>query len=54
MTRKERIEQELKKLEANQRMLLRAGKLIQATQMNKQIDEKRQALKDCEYFEYVP
>lgn len=54
MTRKERIEQELKKLEANQRMLLRAGKLIQATQMNKQIDEKRQAIKDCEYFEYVP
>lgn len=54
MTRKERIKQDLEKLESTQRALIRAGKLIQANQLNRQIEEKRQAIKDCEYWEYVP
>lgn len=54
MTRKERIEQELKKLEVKQTALLKSGKLIQANQLNKQIEDKRQALKECEYYEYQP
>lgn len=54
MTRKERIKKDLKSLEAKQMVLLRAGKLIQANQLNKQIEEKKQALQDCEYFEYQP
>ena len=35
-------------------VFLRAGKLIQANQLNKQIEEKKQAIKDCEFFEYQP
>lgn len=54
MTRKERIENELKTLEKKQMVFLRAGKLIQANQLNKQIEEKKQAIKDCEFFEYQP
>lgn len=54
MTRKERIEKDLKSLEAKQMAYIRAGKLIQASQLNKQIDEKKQAIKDCEYYEYQP
>lgn len=54
MTKKERIKQDLKKLEEKQIAFLRASKLIQANQLNKQIEEKKQALKDCEYYEYQP
>lgn len=54
MTRKERIEKDLKSLEAKQMAYIRASKLIQANQLNKQIEEKKQALKDCEYYEYQP
>lgn len=54
MTKKERIKQDLKKLEEKQIAFLRAGKLIQANQLNKQIEEKKQAICECEYYEYTP
>lgn len=54
MTRKERIEKDLKMLEAKQMVYLQTGKLIQANQLNKQINDKKQALKECEYYEYQP
>lgn len=54
MTRKERLQQELEKLEDKRRALIRAGKLIQASQLDAQIKDKQQAIAECEYYEYVP
>lgn len=54
MTRKERLQQELEKLEEKRRTLIRAGKLIQASQLDVPIREKQQAIKECERYEYKP
>lgn len=53
MTRKERLQAELAKLEVKLTDLIKKGKLIQSCQVRKQIEEKQQAIKDCEYYEYV-
>lgn len=54
MTRKERLQAELAKLEVKLTDLIKKGKLIQSCQVRKQIEEKQQAIKDCEYYEYQP
>lgn len=54
MTRKERLQAELTKLEVKLTDLIKKGKLIQSCQVRKQIEEKQQAIKDCEYYEYQP
>lgn len=54
MTRKERLQSELAKLEVKLTDLIKKGKLIQSCQIRKQIEEKQQAIKDCEYYEYQP
>lgn len=54
MTKKERLQAELGKLEAKLTDLIKKGKLIQSCQVRKQIEEKQQAIKDCEYYEYQP
>ena len=54
MTKKERLQADLAKLEVKLTDLIKKGKLIQSCQIRKQIEEKQQAIKDCEYYEYVP
>lgn len=54
MTIKERLQAELAKLEVKLTDLIKKGKLIQSCQIRKQIEEKQQAIKDCEYYEYQP
>lgn len=54
MTKKERLQAELAKLEVKLTDLIKKGKLIQSCQVRKQIEEKQQAIKDCEYYEYQP
>lgn len=54
MTRKERLQNQLTELENRRALLIKQGKLLQAVGLDKAIAEKEEAIKDCEYHEYVP
>lgn len=41
-------------MENRRALLIKQGKLLQAVGLDKAIAEKEEAIKDCEYHEYVP
>lgn len=54
MTKKERLQAELTKLKTKLTDLIKKDKLIHSCPVRKQIEEKQQAIKNCEYYEYQP